>query len=87
MENKVLIKLYLPEIEETYEAYIPLYKTIAEVSKLLNQMAHNSSEVFPILPVALLFNRRTGALYNQAAIIADTDIRNGAELVMIAPGA
>lgn len=86
MEYKVLIKLYLPEIEESYEAYIPLYKTVAEVSGLLNQMAHSMADIFPILPTTLLYNRRTGVLYDQATLIVDTDIRNGTELVMIAPG-
>ena len=29
MEYKVLIKLYVPEIEKTYDMYIPINKTIS----------------------------------------------------------
>ena len=38
MEYKVLIKLFVPEIEEAYEAYIPINKTVGQVSVLLNHM-------------------------------------------------
>ena len=35
MQYKVLIKLYVPEVEESYEAYIPINKTIYTVNKTL----------------------------------------------------
>ena len=83
MEYKVLIKLFVPEIEEVFEVYIPINKTVGEVSGLLNQLVHSLSDVFPLGGVMHIYNRRTNELYNTGLLIRDTDIRNGTELVMI----
>lgn len=83
MEYKVLIKLLVPEIESTYEMYIPINKTLVEVSKQLNQLVSNMSGVYPVKEVVHLYNRRTGAVYGRNVPIRETDIRNGTELVMV----
>ena len=82
MEYKVLIKLYVPEIENTYEMYIPINRTVGEVVRLMNQIVHNMSEVFPIRENIHLYNRYTNSIYPRNQLIRDTDIRNGTELVM-----
>ena len=38
MDYKVLIRLYVPEIEQNYEVYIPINKTISQVLILLNKL-------------------------------------------------
>lgn len=84
MEYKVLIKLLVPEIEDTYEAYIPINKTVAEVSQLLNQLVNNRSDgVYPIKESIHLYDRYTGTPYNMGMLVRDTNIRNGSELVFI----
>lgn len=83
MEYKVLIKLFVPEIEETYELYIPINKTIGEIITLLNQSINSISGTYPIKQTIELSNRRTNMSYDQNVLIRNTDIRNGTELVMI----
>ena len=83
MEYKVLIRLFVPEIEETYEMYIPVNKTISEISGSLNQLVTSISGVYPIQKNIFLYNRRTNALYEGNLMVRETDIRNGTELVMI----
>ena len=83
MEYSVLIKLYVPEVEDTYEAYVPINKTVGQVSLLLNQMVSNLSGAFPADGRVSLYNRHTNVLYDRKLLIRDTDIRNGTELVMI----
>ncbi len=83
MEYKVLIKLFVPEIEDAYEAYIPINKTVGQISLLLNQMVSNLSGVYPAESNVLLYNRRTNLPYDRGVLVRDTDIRNGTELVMI----
>lgn len=82
MEYKVLIKLYVPEIEETYEMYIPINKLIGEISELLCKFVNDLSNVYPIKKNACLCNRRTGKIYNKKAHMKDSDIKNGTELVI-----
>ena len=83
MDYKVLVKIIVPEIEEEYEVYIPVNKTIAEVSDLLNQLVNNLSGVFPIKPSVRLYSRYTGAAYNNLALVRNTDIRNDTELILL----
>lgn len=83
MEYKVLIKLYIPEIEDIYEVSIPFNKTVYEVSKLLNQLVNNASGIYPIKTNISLYNRRSGAIYDRNKLIRETDIRNGTELIMM----
>ena len=59
MEYKVLIKLFVPEIEETYELYIPINKTIGELSVLLTQAVNSIPGVYPIKPGGEMCHRRT----------------------------
>ena len=84
MEYKVLVKLFVPEIEETYEAYIPINRTVGHVVLSLNQLINSISGIYPLNQNLLLYNRRTGVPYDRGLLVRDTDIRNGTELVMIA---
>ena len=83
MEYKVLIRLFVPEIEDKYEVYIPINKTIGEITPLINQLVTSASKVYPPERNIFLYNRRTGILYSRDSLVRDTDIRNGTELVMI----
>lgn len=82
MEYKVLIKLYVPEIEETYEMYIPVNKYIGEICELLCKLINDLSKVYPLKKNACLCNRYTGVIYEKNTIIRQTDIRNGTELII-----
>lgn len=82
MEYKVLIKLFVPEIDETYEMYIPVNLHIGEISNLFCELTNDLSKVYPIKKNIRLCNRSTGFIYNKSDIVLKTDIRNGTELVM-----
>ena len=83
MEYKVLIRLYVPEIEENYEIFIPINKTIGQITILLNKLINNiSGNVYPIKENIKLYNRRTFEEYDINKIVRTTDIKNGTELVI-----
>lgn len=82
MENKVLIKLYASEIEESYEMFIPINKTIGEITELLCKLVNDLSEVYPKRKNACLCNKFTGIIYDTSKLVIQTDIRNGTELVI-----
>ncbi len=83
MEYKVLIKLFVPEIEQAYELYIPVNKTILQVSKLLNLILKDiTSNIYPQKEIIHLVNRRTGELYKNESYIRNTDIRNGSQIII-----
>lgn len=83
MEYKVLIRLYVPEIEQSYEVYIPINKTVSQVLMQLNKLVNNASgEAYPVKTNLKLYNRRTFEQYQLDTVIRNTNIRNGTELVM-----
>lgn len=83
MKNKVLVKIIVPDIDETYDVFIPISKKIGEVIilivKAINQMNPNN-----ILPDnKILYNRNTGKNYTPNEMVKYTDIRNGTNLILI----
>lgn len=82
MEFKVLIKLFVPEIEEEYEMFIPINKTIGEISELLCKMIHDISKIYPIRYNSSLCNRNTGRIYEKDILVRETDIKNGTEIIL-----
>jgi hypothetical protein len=83
MEYKILIKLYIPEIEQSFEMYIPVNKSISQVKLLLNKVVNDITVgVYPIKDNLKLINRRESNIYEDSTIVRDTNIRNGSELIL-----
>lgn len=83
MDYKILIKLFLPEMEQNYEMYIPANRTVGQVIELINKVVNDITlNVYPIKDGLQLMNRRNNTLYNYSDIVRNTNIRNGTELVM-----
>ena len=76
MEYKVLIRLYIPEIEQNYEIYIPINKTISQVLVMLNKLVKNiSGDMYPEKNNLKLYNRRTMEQYNLKDVVRNSTIR------------
>ena len=84
MKNKILIELIVPEIEKTYNVYIPINRRIGNVISLLNKSVYElSNGVYKENNKAGLYNRDTGTKYNINYLVRATDIRNGTSLVLL----
>jgi len=83
MDYKCLIVLYVPEIGEHYEFYIPVNKHVDEVTKILNKAVNEISfGVYPIKDDINLVNRRTGEVYDKGYYVRNTTIKNGTQLII-----
>jgi len=83
MEYKVLINLYVPEIQESYELYIPINKHIDDVIKILSRAVNEMSYgVYPIKDGLSLCDRRTGELFDKGSYVRNTSIGNGTQLIL-----
>lgn len=83
MQYKVLINLYVPEVEQNFEFYIPVNKYIEEVIIVLNKAVSDIAYgVFPIKDNLELCNRRTGEVYDKGSYVRNTSIKNGTQLVL-----
>ena len=82
MRNKVLVKLIVPEIDQTFNIYLPINKKIGNIIMLLNQAIN---EIAPehVRVDNSLYNRDTGEKYDIDVVLFYTNIRNGAALILI----
>jgi len=84
MKNKVLIKLIVPELNSTYDLFIPVNERIWKVSKLvIKAVSDLSGGALNTKNSYLLINKNTGRIYQNNEIIINTEIRNSTELVLL----
>ena len=84
MNNKILIIVYVPLLNESYDIFVPITKKVGVIKKLLEKSIEelkyaNYSENSKFL----LYNKETNINYNNDIFIKDTDIRNGTKLVLL----
>ena len=80
MENKVLIKLNVPILNNSFNLFIPVNEIIKKmiiksVSDLTGIVLDNNRDY-------ILLNKDNCRVYHNNEIVIDTDIRNGAELLI-----
>lgn len=81
MENKVLIKLIIPNINETFDLFLPVNEIIWKVKKMLIKSISDLTSIdLDVNKEYILLNKDNCRIYHNNEIIIDTDIRNGTEL-------
>lgn len=82
--NKVLVKVFFPKIDKSYDVWIPvnkrIYTIIALISKGVNEL---NNGIFQPEEIPILYNKLTGEYYNLNILVKDTNIKNGTELILI----
>lgn len=84
MKNKVLVDIYIPQIDENYNIYLPLNKNIANIIYLLCKSIKELKRIDNIdFNNYSLYNRDTGILYLSNSKIRETNIKNGFRLILM----
>ncbi|MBQ8192855.1 MAG: hypothetical protein IJZ46_02145 [Bacilli bacterium] len=84
MKNKVLVKLIVPELDSTYDIFIPVNEIIWKVKKLIvKSISDLSGGVLNTNKEYTLINKLTSKSYSNNAIVINTDIRNATELILL----
>lgn len=84
MNNKVLIKLTIPEIDKSYDVFVPVNEVVWKIKKMLIRCISDIDDLnFDIDKKYVLINIDNGRIYNGNDILIDTDIRNVSELILI----
>ena len=84
MNNKVLVSLKVPELDTTFDIFLPVNKKIGNIIILLNKMLNDISDgTYSISNKFALFNIDTEELYKPDVLLINTSIRNGTKLLMI----
>ncbi len=84
MKNKVLIRLIVPEMDTSYDVFIPTSELVWRIKKLLMKSVSDlSGGVLDMQKNYVLLNKDTGKIYSDNLPIYETDIRNATELVLL----
>ena len=87
MENKVLIKLIVPEIDVCYDVFIPVNEVIWKIKKLFIKSISDIVGVsIDINSEYSLINKNNSKVYGNNDVVINTDIRNGTELLFVSVG-
>lgn len=84
MNNKVLIKLIIPEIDESFDIFIPINEILWKVKKMIVKSAGDL--ILKSLDTNknyILINKNTLEIYPNNIQIAKTDIENGTEIILL----
>ncbi len=84
MNNKVLIKLYVPTLGMNFDIYVPVNEVVWKINRLIVKLVSDMSEAdFNIDRDYALINIDTGCIYDNNDIVINTDIRNASRILLI----
>lgn len=82
--NKVLVKLYVPSLEEQYDIWLPLNKKISNIIILLVKAINEfSGGYYNPTQMPVLYDRLTAVPYEMDLNVKDANIKNGTEIILI----
>lgn len=79
-DNKLFINLYVLVLDKHFELFLPVDEKIGNIVKLLDKTlldVYSNNKDFSLL------NLYSGNLYRNNDIVRNTDIQNGARLILI----
>lgn len=88
MNNKVLVKLFIPEIDQSFDIFLPINEIIWKIKLLIIKSVSDLTGItFDDTKDFVLINKNSSKIYKNNEFIINTDIRNACELVLIRPAA
>lgn len=84
MQNKVLIKLIVPELDFNFDVFIPVNEMVWKIKKLLVKSISDLVNINMSQELEYeLLNKDSCTVYSNNDVVINTDIRNGSELLLI----
>lgn len=82
--DKILIEVYVPTIEKKYDILLPINKKIKSVIILLSKTIKElTDDTYIIKNNSFLCDKASGMIYNPEAIIKESGLKNGSEVLLI----
>ncbi len=84
MNNKILVEVIVPMIEERYQIFIPVNKRISSVILLLEKSIKElTGGYYPKKDDAILINASTGSMYDVNITVKESKMINGSKVILI----
>lgn len=82
--NKILIQVYIPLVEEEYDVFIPINKRIGTIKQSLEKaISEKPDTVYVASSNTNLYSKETGNIYDAQVLVKDSDLKNGSRLVLL----
>lgn len=78
-ENKVLVSLYVVSLDKKFEIYFPVNEKIGNILTLIKKSLFETD----VNKNIILLNLRSGNVYKSNDLVRNTDIKNGANLILV----
>ena len=83
-KNKILICLYIPLIEKSYDLFIPINKKIGTVKRLIEEgLVELTDNSYIIKENTNFYSKDTGDIYDVNLAVRDTVLKNGSKVILI----
>lgn len=82
MQNKVLVKLVVPSLDEIYSVYIPVNKRIGNIIQLLNKALYEFTNGLYVGNDTTVLYDEAGLKYDPNLLVRESNIRNGSSIVL-----
>lgn len=84
MNNKVLIELIVPFLEQRYEMYIPINKRISEVINLTEKALREiTNGYYPVKEGSVIIDVESGNVYDINITVKESKMINGSQIILI----
>ena len=84
MNNKVLVELVVPVLEESYDIFIPINRKVGDIIGIISKVISNlSGGYFVSSERNCLYDGDTGDMYPVDTLLINTDIRNGSKIILM----
>jgi hypothetical protein len=81
--NKILVQLFIPLIEEEYDIFIPINKRIGTIKQIIEKNMSEKADGYVIKEDTNLYSQETGQVYDVQLLVKDTDLKNGSRIVLL----
>lgn len=82
MNNKILIKILLPQLTICYDVFIPINITVSELNNLLKQSISEMYE-YTFNDKTRIYYQEDGNEVDASLIIKNTKLRNGSKIILL----
>ena len=84
IENKVLVSVIVPILENNYDIYFPVNRKISNVIKMIKSSLQGLSQgSFDMEKQYVLYNKENGEPYDMNILVRDSNIRNGSSVILL----
>lgn len=84
MNNKVLIEVIVPLLEERYQMYIPINKRISVVVNLIEKaLKEITNGYYPIKEGSVIIDVESGNVYDINITVKESKMINGSQVILL----